>query len=98
MAPPAPGPGTRTAIGAGMTHRNVETLLGRLLTDAVLRRRFTDDPVAVLQEFRTQGHELTQVELDALAATDPAVLRSVAETLDRRLRRAEVSHELSQDE
>lgn len=81
-----------------MTHRNVETLLGRLLTDTVLRRRFTDDPVAVLEEFRTQGHELTPVELEALAATDPVVLRSVAETLDRRLRRADVSHELSQDE
>ena len=98
MAPRARSPGTRTATGAGMTHRNVETLLGRLLTDAVFRQRFTDDPVAVLQEFRTQGYELTQVELDALATTDPMVLRPVAETLDRRLRRAEVSRELSQDE
>jgi hypothetical protein len=82
-----------------MTHRNVETLLGRLLTDAGLRRRFSNDPTAVLEEFRTQGYELTLVELDALVATDPAVLRSVADTLDRRLCRVDVpSRPDAQDE
>ena len=75
-----------------MTHRNVETLLGRLLTDAHLRRRFSDDPAAVLEEFRTQGHELTAIEVDALASTDPAVLRSIGDAIDRRLRRLEVEH------
>src|SRR5688572_32841086 len=53
-----------------MTHRNVETILGRLLTDATLRRRFAEDPTSVLEEFRTEGHELSGVELEALAATD----------------------------
>ena len=76
-----------------MTHRNVETILGRLLTDATLRRRFAEDPASVLEEFRTEGHELSGVELEALAATDPTVLRPVAEALDRRLRRASVEHE-----
>jgi hypothetical protein len=82
-----------------MTHRNVETLLGRLLTDALLRRQFAVDPAAVLEEFRTQGHELTLVELDALASTDPRVLRSLAEALDRRIQRVAVEPQPdSQDE
>ena len=76
-----------------MAHRNVETLLGRLLTDSVLRQRFVDNPALVLQEFRTEGHELTPTELDALASTDREVLRTLADALDRRIRRADVHGE-----
>jgi hypothetical protein len=71
----------------GMTHRNVETLIGRLATDPALRRRFAGDPAAVLGELREQGYELTSVELEALAATDAEALRALAETLDARIRR-----------
>jgi hypothetical protein len=71
-----------------MTHRNVENLIGRLATDPELRRRFVDNPVGVLRELRDQGCELTSVELDALASTDPRALRSFAEALDRRIRRS----------
>lgn len=69
-------------------HKNVEILIGRLATDATLRRRFAANAVAVLAELSEQGFELTQVEIEALAATDPEVLGSFAQTLDRRLRRA----------
>jgi len=72
----------------GMTHRNVETLIGRLATDPVLRRRFGQDPAAVLGELRDQGVELTPVEIEALASTDPEALRAFAEALDRRIRKA----------
>ena len=61
-----------------MTHRNVETLIGRLATDPVLRRRFAVDSVAVLGELREEGYELTGVELEALAATDTEALRALA--------------------
>lgn len=76
------------AIPGGMTHRNVETLLGRLVTDPTLRRRFLKDPAAVLGELRDQGFELTPIELEALASTDPDAIRTFAESLDRRIRKA----------
>lgn len=72
-----------------MTHRNVETVIGRLATDPGLRRRFAEDPGRVLRELKAQGIELTSVELDALAATDSRAIRSFAEALDRRIRRAD---------
>ena len=71
-----------------MTHRNVENLIGRLATDPDLRRRFVDNPTGVLRELRDQGWELSSVELDALASTDPGALRSFADALDRRIRRS----------
>jgi hypothetical protein len=72
-----------------VTHRNVETLIGRLATDPLLRRRFADDPATVLRELQGEGFELTPTELDALAATDPDAIRSFAESIDRRIRRAD---------
>ena len=71
-----------------MTHRNVETLIGRLATDPTLRRRFLRDPAAVLRDLRDQGVELTPIEIEALASTDPDALRTIAEALDRRIRKA----------
>jgi hypothetical protein len=73
-----------------MTHRNVETLIGRLATDPVFRRRFAADPTAVLDELRAQGCELTPVELEALASTSADAIASFAEALDRRIRKADV--------
>jgi hypothetical protein len=71
----------------------VEALIGRLATDPVLRRRFVENPVDVLREIREHGVELTSVEAEALALTDPDAIRSFADTLDRRIRRAEVGAE-----
>jgi hypothetical protein len=71
-----------------MTHRSVEALIGRLATDPDLRRRFVDEPERVLHELTDQGFELTAVEFEALAATDAEAIRSFANTLDRRIRRA----------
>jgi hypothetical protein len=76
-----------------MTHRNVETLIGRLATDPLLRRRFAEDPSGVLHELREQGCELTLVELEALASTDPNAIRVFANVLDRRIRRADPASE-----
>lgn len=80
----------RVAQSLGIvTHRSVETLIGRLATDPLVRRRFIANPAAVLREFQEQGCELTAVEVDALAATDPEVLRSFAQSIDRRIRKTE---------
>jgi len=38
-----------------------------------------------------QGYELSSVEIDALASTDPGAIRTFADTLDPRLRR--IDHE-----
>lgn len=72
-----------------MTHRNVETLIGRLATDTLLRRRFLEDPRSVLTEFRDQGYELTTVEHEALASMDAQAMRAFAEAVDRRIQRVE---------
>ncbi len=82
--------GTPRAIEVGVTHRNVETLIGRLATDPLLRRRFADGPADVLRELQREGFELTAIELEALAATDPDAIRAFAESIDRRLRRADL--------
>lgn len=72
-----------------MAHRNVETLIGRLATDALLRRRFLENPRAVLTDFRDQGFELTTVEHDALASMDAEAMQAFAEAVDRRIQRVE---------
>jgi hypothetical protein len=69
-------------------HRNVETLIGRLATDPKLRRRFADSPEDVLRELSELGLELTEIEIAALAATDPEAFVSFAGALDARLRKA----------
>jgi hypothetical protein len=72
-----------------VTHRNVETVIGRLATDPLIRRRFLENPAAVLRQFQEEGCELTPVEIDALAATDPDAIRSFAQSIDRRIRKAD---------
>jgi hypothetical protein len=57
-----------------MAHRHVETLLGRLATDPVLRRRFSRNKAALLQELQSSGFELTGIELEALASTEPGAI------------------------
>lgn len=68
-------------------HRNVELLIGRMATDARLRRRFAASPEALLRELSEGGLELTAVELAALAVTQPSAFAAMADALDARLRR-----------
>jgi hypothetical protein len=72
-----------------MSHRHVETLLGRLATDPALRRRFAEDREALLEELRSHGYELTAIEREALASTEPNAIDRFAQSLDERLRKAE---------
>lgn len=72
-----------------MSHRFVETLLGRLATDPALRRRFAEDREALLDELRANGFELTAIESEALASTAADAIDRFARSLDERLRKAE---------
>ena len=73
-----------------MSHRSVETIIGKLATDEGFRRRFLEDPAAVLDELRGQGWELSPVETGALAALDQVAITAFAEALDRRLQKVEL--------
>ena len=88
-----------TQSGSSMSHRHVETLLGRLVTDSGLRRRFANDREAVLEELRSGGYELTAIEIAALAAIRPEAIDRFALSLDERLRKAELTtnHESRQE-
>jgi hypothetical protein len=76
-----------------VSHRNVETLLGRLATDAGLRRRFAADPYHLLVRLQAEGLELTALEIEALSATDAAAIQTLADVIDRRLRKADIEVE-----
>jgi hypothetical protein len=70
-----------------MSQRNVELLIGRLLTDEDLRRQFVRKPASAIEEFCRQGWELSQSEIDALAATDPTMWPELASRIPSKLQR-----------
>jgi hypothetical protein len=76
-----------------MSHRAVEIVLGRLVTDEALRRRFEASPMGTLEELREQGLELSAVERAALESLSPAAVADLARALDTRLRKAALSPE-----
>lgn len=71
-----------------MSQKSVEVLLGKLITDEELRRRFEIDPVEVFDWMRGAGWELTAVETEALRSLDPAAVERLAGALDPRLQKA----------
>lgn len=70
-----------------MSQRNVEILIGRLLTDEELRARFLQAPFDTLTALSEQGLELTRGEIDALVQTDVQLWGRVAAKLPSRLQR-----------
>jgi hypothetical protein len=71
-------------------HKNVETLIGRLATSRSLQKRFARNPIETLRE---QGLELTEVEIEALAAVDPRAFAILTEALDSRLCKATLAED-----
>lgn len=65
-------------------HRNVELLIGRLVTDPELLRRFVERPREALLG---QALELSSTELDALSRLSPESLRVLSAALDPRIRK-----------
>jgi hypothetical protein len=70
-----------------MSQKTVQFMIGWLLTDEELRRRFVERPRETLAEMREQGYELTSDELDALARSEPAFWPSMARRIHPRLQR-----------
>jgi hypothetical protein len=70
-----------------MSHKGVETIIGKLVTDERFRQRFFAEPVAALEELRQRGCEVTAVESDALLALDPAAIEAFATLVDPRLQK-----------
>ena len=71
-----------------MAQRNIEILIGRLITDEAFRAAFRTDAVAALIGFTEAGYELTPLEIAALRATSPHVWERAAEHVDPRLQKA----------
>ena len=71
-----------------MGQRSVEILIGRLVTDEELRRRFVENPRGTVQLAQQQGLELTAPEIDALLASHIGLWECLAAALDPRLHKA----------
>jgi hypothetical protein len=70
-----------------MSHRTIERVIGRLLTDEELRQDFMGSPRRTLAELSKQGWELSRLEVDALLATEAGLWSEVAARIDSRLQR-----------
>jgi len=71
-----------------MGQRSVELLIGRLVTDEALRRRFFAEPRETIRLAQQSGLELTATEVDALLASPVALWEVLAAALDPRLQKA----------
>jgi hypothetical protein len=76
-----------------MAQRNVEILIGRLLTDEDLRRRFIREPRGTLDEFQQQGWKLTPCEVDALLSPDASIWSDMARRIPSRLQKCSLRSE-----
>ena len=68
--------------------RNIELLIGRLVTDEDFRRSFQQDPRAALSVCERCGLALSAVEITALLATDRTLWDRISRELDSRLQKA----------
>ena len=70
-----------------MSQRNVELLMGRLLTDEEMRRQFMRAPARAIEDFCRQGWELTEGEIEALSSADATMWSEIAKRIPSRLQR-----------
>jgi hypothetical protein len=81
-----------------MSQRNVERVIGRLVTDEQFRRRFEANAVQALQEVALAGVELTDVEMRALSGLDARTVSRFADAIDPRLQKICCRAEETSDE
>ena len=70
-----------------MSHKTVQLLVGRLLTDEEFRASFLDDPARSLASVVAQGFELTSAEVEALLRTDRSLWSDAAARIDPHLQK-----------
>ena len=88
--------GTLPAISIGERHRDlaqrsVEILIGRLVTDEAFRSAYRADASGTIRQFLDCGHELTAVEIAAMACVHSDCWSQTAAQLDPRLQKANLS-------
>ncbi len=71
-----------------MSHRNLEIVIGKLVTDEALRWEFKRRPASALLRLADHGFGLTNSEVDAILGLDVAALERFVATLDERLQKA----------
>ena len=76
------------AIRVRVAQRNVEIVIGRLITDEAFRSAFRENPIGTLTRFTEAGYELTALEISALRTTHAGVWARAAEAVDPRLQKA----------
>jgi hypothetical protein len=74
-----------------MSQRNVERVIGRLVTDEGFRHRFAADPSAALAEMSGCGMDLTDLERRALVSIDPNQAERFADAIDPRIQKVELA-------
>jgi hypothetical protein len=75
-----------------MAQRSVEVLIGRLVTDEELRRRFVADPRETIRREQLRGFDLTAAEVEALLVSPLWLWERLAAVLDPRLQKASLKH------
>lgn len=71
-----------------MSQRNVELIIGKLVTDEDCRRDFRSDATGFVNGLLERGTQLTRSEVAALVTLDPKVLDRFADDIDPRLQKA----------
>lgn len=74
-----------------MSHRNVERILGRLVSDEGFRRRFWPDPVTALDELVAKGDELNPCERRALSTIAREAVERFASELDPCIQKSDLN-------
>jgi hypothetical protein len=70
-----------------MSQKNVQLIIGRILTDEEFRLDFLERPAATLTLLRERGCELTAVEASAIVMTDRRLWQFGERWIDERLQR-----------
>lgn len=74
-----------------MSQRNVERVIGKLVTDEAFRRRFAEDSEGALTDTMACGLELTECERHALRSIDVRMIARLARALDPRLQKTDIT-------
>ena len=76
-----------------MSQKNVEQVIGRLVTDEGFRRLFVADPASLVERLAGEGLHLNACERRGLAALDPAEVVRFAEAVHPCIQKVELRRE-----